>query len=199
MRVAGRLRLDCDDVSDVEAPRVEGGYAERRGAAVGPVLIRQRVAVAPIAERELALLRRGAGWGVQHIANEERRVHFAARVLDRAIPKWRLADVHHREAEPRLPAHPVVAYRAVEDPRRDLPEVGASCAEASWLGEIAVRVLEMECGVRLLQRLGRGAGRSTSSRVSSSVSVPASARPRPDGSRGRARTEWLLDVSNIFH
>src|SRR5205085_7038195 len=93
-------------------------------------------------------LRRGAGWHGQQIAREERRIHLAARIRNSAVCKWLPADVHHREAESRLPSHAVVAHRTVEDPRRDLPEIGAGAAAACWLGEIAVRVLEMKCGVR---------------------------------------------------
>src|SRR5258705_4518555 len=127
----------------------------RRQLSIGGASLNIQASVGGLSSPQL---RRGAGWRVQQISIEERRIHLAAWVLDRAVLKWRLADVHHREPEPRLPSHAVVAHRAVEYPRRDLPEVGASGAEAGWLGEIAVRVLEMECGVRFFQRLGRGAG-----------------------------------------
>src|SRR5258705_11005831 len=124
----------------------------RRQLSIGGASLNIQASVGGLSSPQL---RRGAGWRVQQIAIEERRVHLAAWVLDRAVLKWRLADVHHRETEPRLPSHAVVAHRAVEYPRRDLPEVGASGAEAGWLGGNAVPGVGMGGGGRGFLRLGR--------------------------------------------
>src|SRR5438552_12038185 len=87
-----------------------------------------------------------------NVAFQDVRITVTSAVRLRAAGVRRFADADEREGERSAPAHQIVPFGTFEQPRGDLPEIGAGRAPQCRLGKIADMIHAAYLRVRRFER-----------------------------------------------